>query len=66
MVKYYKIFLKKIKALLSYIVKFKEDNTILPKKYLDDYTARGSDQKLIIIIIPDKSIFSTNNNCHKV
>ena len=43
-VEYREIFLVEIKALLPYFVKFKEDNTILPKKYPEDYVIRGSDQ----------------------
>ena len=36
------IFLEKIKALLSYFVEFKENGTILPKKYPDDCAIGGS------------------------
>lgn len=41
MVEYWEIFSEEMKALLSYFVKFKEDITILLKKYLDNCTIKG-------------------------
>lgn len=55
-----------IKTLLLYFVEFKKDGTILPKEYLDDYIVEDLNEQPIIIIIHDKSIFSTNNSCQKV
>ncbi len=42
-VEYRGIFLKEMKVLLSYFVKFKEDGTILPKEYPEDCAVGGSD-----------------------
>lgn len=41
-VEYGGIFLEEIKALLPYFIKFKEDNTILPKEYPDNYAIGDS------------------------
>lgn len=64
-IEYWGVFLEKMKVLLPYFIKFKKNGTILPKKYLKDYVVRGSDGQLIIMIIYDKSIFSTNNSYQK-
>lgn len=66
MVEYQKIFLEERKILLPYFVKFKEDNTILLKEYLENCTVGDSNQWTIIMITYDKNIFSINNNCQKV
>ena len=43
MIEYQRIFLGEMKALLSYFDKFKENSTILPKKYLDNCAVKGID-----------------------
>ena len=43
MVEYWKIFLKEIKSLLPYFIKFEEDSRILPKEYLGDCVVGGQD-----------------------
>ena len=65
-VEYREIFLEEMKALLPYFVQFKEDGTILPKKYPDDCAVGGSDRQPIILITHDESTFSANNSCRKV
>ena len=55
-----------MKSLLSYFVKFEEENKMLPKEYLIDYAIRSLDQQSIIIITHDESMFSANNNCQKI
>lgn len=65
MIEYWKIFLEEIKALLHYFVKFREDDTIFPKEYSDNYIFKSSNRQLIIIITYDESIFSTNNSRQK-
>lgn len=49
--KYKKIFLNKIKSLLSYFVGFFKDKFILSKIYPENFVINDLDQKLIIIII---------------
>ena len=66
MIEYREIFLEEMKVLLPYFVEFKEDGTILPKKYPDDYAVGGSDQQPIIMITHDESTFSANNSRQKV
>lgn len=66
MVKYKKIFLDKMKSLFSYLIKFFENSSIIPKKYLDNCVIVKPDQQLIIITIYYKCIFLTNNSCQKV
>ena len=66
MVEYKKFFLEEMKVLLPYLVQFKENGIILPKKYPDNYAVKGSNYQLIIMIIHDKNIFSVNNSCQKV
>lgn len=61
MLKYKKIFLNKIKLLLSYFIKFSDNKSMLLKIYLENYTIDGPNQKPFIMIIYDKSIFFTNN-----
>lgn len=55
-----------MKSLLPYFIEFYENNTIVSKEYLDDYIVRGPNYGLIIIIIYNESIFSTNNRRKKV
>lgn len=62
MVKYKKIFLNKIKLLLLYFMKFFDNRSILSKIYSKDCIVNSPNQKLIIIITYDKSIFFINNN----
>lgn len=59
-------FLLKLKLLLPYFVKFKKVGTILSTKYPWNYIVRDSDRGLVIMIIYDKNIFSTNNHQQKI
>lgn len=51
-------FLKKIEKLKLYMVEFDKDSTIKPKIYLSDYTVKGENQQLIIVITYVECIFS--------
>lgn len=51
-----------MKSLLLYLVEFSKDESKLPKEYPNNCTIGNLDQRLIIIIINDKSIFSANNS----
>lgn len=66
MMKYKKLFLDEIKLLLLYLVEFSKNRSILLKKYPNDYIVGSANQISIIMIIYNKSIFSTNNSCQKV
>lgn len=66
MIEYWKKILKEIKAILPYFTKFKENDIILPKDYLDNCAVEDSDWQPIIMIIHDKNIFFTNNSYWKV
>ena len=66
MVEYREIFLEEIKSFLSYFVKFEEDGKILPKKYPSGCAIEGLNQRLIIMLTHDKSIFSANDNQQKI
>lgn len=66
MVKYRGIYLKEIKALLSYFVKFKKDSIILSKEYVENCAVEGLDQQVINIIMYSKNVFSVNDSCQKV
>lgn len=55
-----------MKLLPSYFVEFSDHRSILPKVYPDDCAVGRSDQRHIITIIYDESIFSANDNCWKV
>ena len=63
---YWEIILKEMKTLLLYFIKFKEDNTILPKDYPNNCIVRAFNWQPIIMITYDKSTFSANNSCQKV
>ena len=65
-VDYRELFLDNMKALLPYLVEFKEDGFILPKEYSKDCAMGKSDQKPIILITHDKNTFLANDDCHKV
>lgn len=65
MVKYKKSFLDKTKSLFPYLVKFSEDEFILPKEYHNDYTVGGSDQRPIMIIPHDDNTLSTYDGYQK-
>ena len=43
MIKYQKIFFKKMKSLLPYFVEFFENGRMVLKEYVDDYAIRGPD-----------------------
>lgn len=60
-----KNFLRRIKELKLYIVKFEENSVIKDKIYLFDYTVHDNDYYLIIIIIYNEYIFSTNDRIWK-
>lgn len=61
MIKNQHIFFKIMKELLFYIVNFKSDGFMEEKIYSFDCVVGGLDWQPIIVIIHDKSIFSTNN-----
>ena len=63
---YRETFLSEMKSLLPYFVGFSDDGSILPKVYLDDCAVRRQDQRPIIIITNDESIFSPNDGRRKV
>lgn len=56
-IEYQEIFVNEIKSLLSYFVDFLKDGIIILKKYPNNCILGSSDQRPIIIIIYDKSIF---------
>lgn len=64
-VEYWETFLEEMKSLLPYLVEFEEDSKILPNEYPSDCAVERSDRQPIIMIIHDKSIFSTNNSGKK-
>lgn len=51
-----------IKKLQLYFVKFNNNGTMKNKEYLLNCMIKSTNQRLIIIIIYNKSIFSTNNS----
>ena len=57
--------MKSIKKFKSYLVKFKEDDTMKTKSYLSDYKVKDDKRQPIIIIIHDKHTFLSNNNICK-
>ena len=59
--KYKKTFFEEMRLLLPYFVKFFKDGFILEKNYLNNCIVKKLDQRLIIIIIYNKSIFLANN-----
>ena len=52
--------------LVFYFIKFSNNDLILLKAYFDDYAIEKFNQKLIIIIIYNKNIFSANNSYPKI
>lgn len=56
----------KMKSYLLYLVKFSENNSIVPKKYSHNCIIGRPDQQPIIMIIYDESTFSTNDDYWKV
>ena len=60
-VEYKKTFLKEIKLLLTYFLKFSEDGSILEKDYPDDYAVGRPDRRPIIMITHDENTFLANN-----
>lgn len=56
-------FLRKIKAIKSYLVKLDEDSSMKSKVYLDNYSIGSSNCHFIIFITNDKSMFNANNDC---
>lgn len=65
LIKYKIPFLNKMKSLLLYLVKFFKDKFMLSKEYPNDCIMSSLDQRLIIIIIYNKSSFSTNDDYRK-
>lgn len=63
---YWETFLKEMKSFLFYFIEFQNDNTILFKKYPENYIVGGLNQQPIIMITNDENTFSTNNSCQKV
>ena len=55
-----------MKSLLPYFVEFSEDGSMISKKYPDNCAVGGPDQRPIIMITYNESIFSTNDGCRKV
>lgn len=55
-----------MKSLLLYFLEFSNNGSILPKVFSDNYTVGGSDQRPIIIITHNESIFSTNDSRQKI
>lgn len=52
-----------MKLSLLYFIEFYNGGSILPKIYFDNYVVRKSNQRLIIMIIYIKNIFSANDSC---
>lgn len=50
-----------MRLLLFYLVKFSENNSILEKNYPNDCIVKKLDQRSIIMIIYNKSIFLAND-----
>lgn len=65
-IKDYKNFSKKIKKLKLYIIEFEKDDIIKKNIYLLDCIVKSEKQRLIIIIIYNKYLFSTNNSIYKI
>lgn len=65
LIKYKILLLNEMKSLFLYLVEFFENKFMLPKKYLNDCIVSSLDQKVIIIIKYNKSIFSINDGCQK-
>lgn len=57
----YANFLKIIKYLKSFVIKFELEKTMKLKIYPNDYIMKSLNQWLIIIIIYNKYLFSINN-----
>lgn len=55
-----------MKMFLSYLVKFLENSTMVSKKYPSDYAMGKSEKRPVIMIIHDKSTFSTYNKWKKI
>lgn len=62
----YANFLKVIEDLKFYMVEFKEDETMKPKVYLNNYIVEDPNQRLVIIITHDKYIFFVNNGVQQI
>ena len=63
---YRKTFLEEMKLLLPYFVEFQDNGTILLKEYPKNCAVGGPNQRPIIMITYDESIFSANNSRRKV
>lgn len=62
MVKYREILKSEKKLLLSYFIGFFDNESILPKIGPNNYILKNLDQRLIIMIIYNKSTFFANNS----
>lgn len=58
-------FLRTMKDLAPYLVKFEEDGSIKTKEYPDDCAVRGDKRRLIIVITHNKYTFSANDGIWK-
>lgn len=59
-------FLKIMKNLKLYLIKFEEDRSMKTKNYLDNCTIGNNICQLVIIITYDKYIFFINNEIQKI
>ena len=66
MIKYRKSFVDKMKSLFLYLVEFFKDGSMLSKEYLNHCIVGNQNQRLIIIIIYNKSTFFINNSYQKI
>lgn len=64
-IKNHKKYLKKIKELKLYLVKFNENNTIKEKNYLANCTVGGNNYQPVIIITHDRYTFFANDRICK-
>ena len=66
MIKYQEIFPNEVISLLPYFVEFFGDGIIVLKEYPDNFTVKGPNQRLIIMISHDESTFSAKDGQKKV
>lgn len=65
-IEYQETFFNEMKSFLPSFVNFFEDDTMVLKKYPHDYAVKKPDQRSIVMITYDESIFSTKNRRRKV
>ena len=66
MVEYREEFLDEIKKLLSYLVEFFKDGSIILKKYLKDCPVGGPNRQLVIMITNDENMFLANDSWKRI